>query len=275
MSLLIVNLGGCFSGKGGEAILLKPGLISREALFEYPCSVWEDGGIVIFGAMDVKRNRFLLVSEIDSQGVWMPAKKIGFTGQNEMEAIFSPDRKRLYFSADNQKNRGKPHDLFYVERIGDGWGEPVKFPDEINSSSTEYYASSSANGNLYFTREGKGIFRSVYLNGAYQQAEKIEELSTYSFASHPFISPDESFIIFDARGKNSLGSADLFISFQKRGVFSEPVNLGDRISSRDWDAMASLSEDGRTLYFVRENSAGRDVFQAAFNSRWYRASGLW
>lgn len=57
----------------------------------------------------------------------------------------------------------------------------------------------------------------------------------------------------------------MYISFKMETGFSEPLNLGSKINTSAWDAMASLSPDGKYLFFVRESSSKRDIYWVKFN----------
>lgn len=240
-------------------------IISTEQYFEYPCTFSEDFNECFYGGMDKNRNRVLMYVKRDKNNKWTLPEVVSFTGLDEMEPIFSPDSNSLFFAAETEDKKGKPHELYYVDRVGDGWSKPNRLPDSVNSSMVEYYASSSENGNIYFTREGSGIYRSVFDGEKYCEAEKIDAFDRYTYASHPFIAPDESFIIFDARKIGGYGSADLYISFKKENGFSDPINLGSKINTSAWDAMANLSPDGKYLFFVRESNLKRDIYWVKFN----------
>jgi len=67
---------------------------------------------------------------------------------------------------------------------------------------------------------------------------------------HPFISPDEDYLIFDANRPEGFGGNDLYISFkQPDGSWSKAVNLGETINSESSDMRAFVSPDGRYLFF--------------------------
>lgn len=240
-------------------------IISTEQYYEYPCTFAKDFREFFYGGMDKNKKRVLMYVKRDKNDKWSLPEVISFTGLDEMEPIFSQDSNRLYFSAETEDKKGKPHELYYVERVGDNWSKPNRLPNSINSSMVEYYASSSENGNIYFTREGIGIHRSVFDGEKYCEAEKIGDFEGYRYASHPFVASDESFILFDARKVGGYGSADLYISFKKENGFSEPVNLGNKINTSAWDAMASLSPDGKYLFFIRESNSKRDIYWVKFD----------
>ena len=85
-------------------------------------------------------------------------------------------------------------------------------------------------------------------------------INTGAFLSHPFIAPDESYLLFDAERKDGFGESDIYISFkQKDGTWSNGVNLGDKINTNAWEASASITPDGKYLFFSR--NVGSDKFE--------------
>jgi len=252
---------------GKVPIIFSEGVVSRDSTYQYPPSFSSNGDFMIYGEMDEKRNRGLLV--VENENSWSQPKSISFTEADEMEASISKDGKRIYFASSLDSTNAKPSNLYYVNYDNGIFSEPVRLPETINSSHLEYYVTDSLNGNLYFTREGIGIFKSEYIEGKYLESKKLN-LEGISYASHPYISKDESFLLFDARQSGNYGSADIYISFNSEKGFTEPVNLGDSINTSDWDAMAILSPNEDYLFFVRESNEGRDIYWVEFNANDFR-----
>jgi Tol biopolymer transport system component len=88
------------------------------------------------------------------------------------------------------------------------------------------------------------IYKSGLTEGRYKETEK----AGLAFGLHPFISPDEDFILFNGKG-------DIYIAFRtKEGKWSEPTNAGDQINSAEYDETCpSLSPDGKYIFFSRYN----------------------
>ncbi|GEM_PF-914617 len=252
---------------GKVPIIFSEGVVSRDSTYQYPPSFSSNGDFMIYGEMDEKRNRGLLV--VENENSWSQPKSISFTEADEMEASISKDGKRIYFASSLDSTNAKPSNLYYVNYDNGIFSEPVRLPETINSSHLEYYVTDSLSGNLYFTREGIGIFKSEYIEGKYLESKKLN-LEGISYASHPYISKDESFLLFDARQSGNYGSADIYISFNSEKGFTEPVNLGDSINTSDWDAMAMLSPNEDYLFFVRESNEGRDIYWVEFNANDFR-----
>jgi len=253
---------------GEIPVVFAEGIVSKNDSFQYPVSFSEDHQLMVYGEMDASRNRTLLYAEkID--GIWTQPQVMNFTGSDEMEAILSANGK-IYFSSSAGTGIQKPSNLYYVTYKDNTFSKALKLPEMINSDKIEYYMSQSLNGNLYFTREGMGIYKIELVDGTYQQAQRLDFDSRYYYVSHPYISKDERYILFDARHGGNYGSADLYIAFNSENGFLDPINLGPVINTSDWDAMATLSPDEKYLFFVRETSTQRHVFWVEFNADDYR-----
>ena len=83
--------------------------------------------------------------------------------------------------------------------------------------------------------------------------------------SHPFIAPDESYIIWDSERDEGFGNGDIYISFKTQdGSWGKAINMGDKVNTSAWDAAASVTPDGKYLFFNRmtgsEDSGNVDIF---------------
>ncbi len=65
---------------------------------------------------------------------------------------FSPDGRRIYFSANFEDSHGKA-DLYYCQRTGTGWSEPINLGSQINSAHSELFPFIHADGALYFSSD--------------------------------------------------------------------------------------------------------------------------
>jgi hypothetical protein len=139
------------------------------------------------------------IEQID--GVWTPPRHLKFFRDsiNEDIPLLSPDGKRLYFyvsfgDVDRQKRRG----IWYVNRTGNDWSVPVSVGSTINDLFGHWQFSVSARGTIYFPGkdekdEAGCIMVSHRINGKYDKPVKVFESIP---GGCPFISPDESYLIF-------------------------------------------------------------------------------
>ncbi len=197
-----------------------------------------------------------------------------------IEPHISPDGKKFFF-ASNRPAPGKEfserdEDIWVMERRGDGWGEPRNLGEPVSSAAPEFFPSLTRDGTLYFTRrEPSGvehIFRSRLQDGRYREPEKLPaQVNSGQTRFNAFVAPDEGWIIVPTFGrKDSLGATDYYISFRSsEDAWSEAVNMGAALNSRGGsEYSASLSPDGRYLFFMSSRVPPREQWPAKLSAAW-------
>lgn len=197
----------------------------------------------------------VLVVLKNEKGKWIESVVSDWIGQ----PVISPDGMKMHL--------GKR----YMERTENGWSEVKELGppfDEIPIMRL----SSSANGTYYFDTYVEDIpdFPLRYSRLINEGHEKPQELGKtintgIKNFNHPFIAPDESYLIWDAVKEEGYGSSDLYISFkQENGSWGEAINLGDKINTEAWEASAAITPDGKYLFFSRnmgsKNYENVDIF---------------
>jgi len=225
---------------GDTAVMFAPGIVSTPEM-EYRLVVSPTGEDIFFcreGTLKYIRRKS------DGSG-WEDPVTPAFCGDHiNGESWFSADGTRLYFNSRRPMPNAKvPLNVWMTDKIDGIWGAPQPLGSPINDQ-TAHAISVAANGNIY----ASGIIRFQYDSGKYHPAEPLNPpIEGY----HPCIAPDESFLIFGAR-RTGTYNFDLFIIFQKSdGTWTEPMGLGDKINSDKKEGNASLSPDGKYLFFSR------------------------
>ena len=76
---------------------------------------------------------------------------------------------------------------------------------------------------------------------------------------HPFVAPDGSYLVYDARRPGS-GKSLLFISYRlKDGSWSQGVRVFDQDDAREYESCPTVSPDGKFLFFGRDH----DIYWAS------------
>ncbi len=166
--------------------------------------------------------------------------------QGVSEGSISPDGMRFYFKTE------------YMERTGASWSElkslgaPFKDIDIMRLSAL-------SNGTYYFdtfTPELDTPLRySRLIDGKYEQPQSLgPQFGIGTYNAHPFIAPDESYIIWDSRREGGYGTSDLYISHRATdGSWGPAINLGDKINTTEAENYPSVSPDGKFLFFDRRS----------------------
>ncbi len=160
------------------------------------------------------------------------------------EPSISPDGKTIFL-----KTR-------YMERTESGWSAPKSLGAPFDKIDI-MRLSASANGTYYFdtfTPELDTPLRySRLVDGRYEEPKSLgPQFGVGTYNAHPYIAPDESFIVFDSRRENGYGSSDLYISFRAAdGTWGPAINLGADINTDAAENYPSVSPDGQFLFFDR------------------------
>jgi outer membrane protein OmpA-like peptidoglycan-associated protein len=99
----------------------------------------------------------------------------------------------------------------------------------------------------------------------------------------PVISADESILVFTSRRQGSTGELldetgrlheDIYISYNKNGSWTAPVNIGKTINTDGHDASIALSPDGSQIFIYKDDNGG-DIFSSKFDGmNWSKPEGL-
>lgn len=181
------------------------------------------------------------------------------------DPFLSNDENRLYFisnSALDGKGEIKDVDIWYVERIDDGWSEPINSGSNINTSGNEYYISFTNDGTMYFasnghvrkdtTRTDHDIYYAKFIDHEFQEPVLLDSaVNTTDYEADVFISPDESYIIFCATRDGGFGRGDLYISFKNaNGNWTKAVDMGNKINTEHYEYCPFVSQDGKYLFYT-------------------------
>lgn len=108
--------------------------------------------------------------------------------------------------------------------------------------------------------KGGGIRTSRVVDGERQEPLELpEHINGGEFTAHPFIAPDESYLIWDSERDGGYGESDLYISFrQTDGAWGRAINMGPDVNSDKDDFYGSVTPDEKFLMFDRTISRTDD-----------------
>jgi len=209
----------------------------------------------------------------------------------EYGAVFAPGMKELYWVREVYADTGLEQQFVVYEQKDNSWherviGERRGTPTLSTDGKTMFFGRSykewdskgwseskrlgpvfedfrimrvteSAKGTIVFDEakeEGAGLIRYSQLIDGKRAAPKPlpKEINTGKYNVHPFIAPDESYIIWDGQRNSAKRNADLFISFrQPDGSWGEAIKFGNTINTEAGEFAAFVSPDGKYLFFNR------------------------
>jgi ankyrin repeat protein len=204
----------------------------------------------------------------EKNGAWTPPARASFAMERgEDVPLFTSDGQRLYFLSRRPippAERGGGEKIWYVEREGEDWSDPIPVPPSVNSMSLHWQFGVSANYSIYFSSRtsepnSQGIYRSRHVNGNYETPEFLG-----IDGSSPFIAPDESYMLF-SRWQD--GDIHIFITCALvNGGWSEPFDLINSLYPETRGMCAKVTIDGDYLFFVWRGPS--------HNSAWVKADYL-
>jgi hypothetical protein len=153
----------------------------------------------------------------------------------------------------------------YIERTAEGWSEMKSLGEPFASIGIMRSAIASS-GTIYFDTYSRAqdipLRYSRLVNGKYETPKLLgPQFSIGRYNAHPYIAPDESYIVFDSIRDAGKGSSDLYISFREaEGKWGPAINLGDKINTDASEKNPSVSPDGKFIFFDRRTKrANADV----------------
>lgn len=224
------------------------GLISVADRYEFGISFSSNGSKILFSCQNESNSQsYLLFSEL-KEGTWTNPDTIVLAKGRypyEMEAFFSPLNDYVYFTVID--SLGPKILRIRQDKLFTGGYE------EVDTSLTRipaFYSTTSLFGRTYFSNlaEGGKIFSFGFSEKGFQlKNEQVE------YSGHPFIAPDESFLLIDARLTDDR-QRDICIVFKDdNGHWTKPVPLGSEVNTTFSETCPSLSSDGKYLFFSRYN----------------------
>jgi hypothetical protein len=217
---------------------------------------WESGG-----TFTPDMNEFYFIREVEIEGNSKQEFVVLQKKDNRWhETVLGPRVGNPFFSPDGSiMHLGRR----YKERTEDGWSERKSLGAPFEDLPIMRLTASSKG--TYFFDEFKPDFTgsirySRLVDGKYEEPKLLSEKINGGNSFHPFIAPDESYLIFDGIREGGHGDSDLYISYrQQDGSWGDAINLGDQINTDAWEAVASVTPDGKYLFFNR--NMGSDKYE--------------
>ncbi len=282
--LMMLMISGCFApmaqqlsypGKqmpSGKPLLFAPGIVS-DGMSNRDFTISPKGDEIFYTIQQKDFTVSTIVRMHKKNGSWSALETAPFSGRyNDLEASFSPDGNRIYFSSNRPSSATDTtddFDIWFVNRTATGWSAPVHAGFVINSPGNEFYPSVAKNGNIYFTTEFKNgkakedIIMCEWKDGNYLAPVSLPEaINSKGYEFNAFIDPDEQFIIFTAYGReDDMGRGDLYISRKDASGNWQPAkNMGPEVNSKYLDYCPYVTPDKKFFFFSSNRVLNKTPF---------------
>jgi len=198
-------------------------------------------------------------------------------GNGEYSEIYFTSSRSGGFSNKIDDRTGETFTDIYSSKLNKKgkWSVPTMLTEPINSAGNEGSVVLNKRGTtMYFTKcdvqKKKSLGCNIYVSNRKGKVWgpptmlqiKVDSNTTLG---HPTISEDEIILIFSSDLSGGYGGKDLWIvKQQKRGKWSDPVNLGPAVNTSNDEMFPFLHSDG-TLYFASTGHIGMggfDIFKS-------------
>lgn len=216
-----------------------------------------------------------------SEGDYENAKKYF-----NMVISLNPDKKAI---SDNAKRMVETSEYALILKKNPVAFKPVPLSDVVNKYYLNAYPVLTADQQtlIYYKTDGPNpnndgnIVVSKKINGQWSEPTSIsDKINTQFDEGTCTMSADGKILVFSSCNRpDGIGACDLYISYKNGEDWSVPVNMGPNVNSNVWDSEASLSSDGRTVYFSSERRGGQgmaDIWMSRQNDKgeWMQAVNM-
>ncbi len=193
------------------------------------------------------------------QRLWFTSRRPGSTGGKT-------DKNNMHFE-----------DIYYLEKIGEIWSDPINAGRGINTDDHESVVAVSSDQSEVYIRRGDPNGNLFLITGDGQrwrrQSKLPRRLRSRSNDSWIAFSPDSTRVWFVSDRRGGYGGKDIWMSeLNARGRWSRPVNAGPEINTPYDEESPFMAADGKTLFFSSQGHTGMggfDVFVTTFHEGEY------
>lgn len=212
-------------------------------------------------------------------GVWSTALNAGAPLNNSRinsASSITPDGNTmlmLYYKEDGSSEHG----VHISRKTENGWSQPViqEIENYFNDDRYNEFNLSNDGKTMIMTvkrdfgKGGKDLHVS-FKEGENKWSEPMnmgDVINTASDENSPFLASDNKTLYFSSKGFSTYGSADIFMTKRLDESWmnwTEPVNLGNKINTPDWDAYFRIPASADYVYYTSTNgtaSGELDIFR--------------
>lgn len=244
---------------GLEPKIFAPGIISTDA-FEFAITITKNGDEIFFTrrpTYDDGCNTIMHAFFVNNQ--WTKPKKAPFSknGYIELEPFCVPDDYIVYFHSEREhpvtgKKMTNDEKIWYSVKENGKWSEAIFQEGKLNEGWVMGIAPAN-NNVLYLCGEVdslEGILR----------YSKNNDISKEFSGIHPYIAPDESYIIYDKIGSN-WEETFLCIRFKENnGKWGDEILLPQSINKTKTECFGRMSPDSKYFFFNRIVEGNGDIY---------------
>ncbi len=155
------------------------------------------------------------------------------------------------FSLSGQEKKMPKMHEFGLEKA-----KPLGAP--INSRAGEYAPTISADGQFMIFESDRDekynwkLYVTHRTDSGWSPPVRLDSVNSKEWDGAPFLTYDQNYLYLSSERAGGFGDIDIWISQRLGENWTKPKNIGAPINTKGYDGFASLSSDGKVLYFKRD-----------------------
>jgi hypothetical protein len=233
---------------GNIPVVFASGIVSIPGRNERVITFSPSGHDIFFAIGDWPLRSTMYIRYQDS--AWTSPDTASFSsGHSVDEPFFSMDGNRIYYYA-YPPNSMTNADIYYSEKDGDLWGDPISVGSTLNTTGDEFHPNIVNDGSIYFANTAGKTYRAQYSDGSFLPRVKLPNNVNSGIWPDHYVAPDESYMIFTSSMSGGFGSSDLYVSFRNvDNSWTTPQNFGNTINTSGYEGSADVTPDGKYMTY--------------------------
>ena len=254
-------------------LVFSPDFISKKGSIEGSAVFSPDGTQFFYSERNFFNNVSIMQMVVEGN-VWSRPRKASFSHvKDNWEPFPSPDGSYIVFTSNRHdfdaKWLGKP---WISMKADDGtWQQPERIELPVKWGKGIWHPTVSLENNMYFGADlqhyGNYGLSDIYVANIIQDSITIENIgepiNTKNEETHPFIAPDESYILFSSNRSDGIEQLDIYVSFWTDEGWADPLGLGSKINTEANEISAKVTPDNQFILFDRyfgEQGSEQDIY---------------
>lgn len=139
------------------------------------------------------------------------------------------------------------------------------YTPQVNPTGSRLYFTSVRPGGIDFVEDssqmtdfGEDIYFSTLIAGQWYAPELLPEPinSKGDDFGSAFTGDEQAMVYVRCGSKESIGNCDLYVTELSGTTWTEPVNMGNVVNSKEWDSQPTISSDGNKIIFTSARAGG-------------------
>ncbi|MCP4178661.1 MAG: hypothetical protein GY756_12930 [bacterium] len=215
----------------------------------------------------------LLYMKMNDDGSWTEPALMHFSGvYNEANPHLANDDNRLYFTSKRPLNANDTEerealDIWYVDRIDDGWSDPINVGAPVNLPDSREDYPFIHGDKLYFQSDralvdnegARDMYCADIVDGAFTNVQNLgDSINTPRYEESNLIITQDDVLFYTSE---RFGIQDIYYTtMDNDGVWKNSRNIGPPINTIFMDGQPKVTPDNLYFFFSRRQGADRRTY---------------